>query len=155
LEGETPANQEALRRFCAERRCLIVLEDARSEAAESLIPGGRASVLLTTEEAALPESEWDVALRSLRDTTAWTDACALLRRAVHQARDQGRLAEADEFLQLWGGAAEERDDRRVLEECAWERIWILESWGRAEEAARLDAYRRSALQDQMCFDFLV
>jgi hypothetical protein len=154
LEGETASNQEALRRFCAERRCLIVLEDARAGAAEGIIPGGRASVLLTSEEAASPASEWDVARRSLHDATAWTDACALVRRAVHQAREQGRLAEADEFLQLWAAAAEEREDRRILEECAWERIWILESWGRAEEAARLDAYRRSALQDQMCFEFL-
>jgi hypothetical protein len=154
LEGEATANQEALRRFCAERRCLIVLEGARSDAAAPLIPGGRASVLLTTERTAPSESEWDVALRSLLDARDWAGTCGLVRQVVRQARYQGRLAEADEFLQLWGAAAEEREDRRILEECAWERIWILESWGRVEEAARLEAYRRSALQDQICFDFI-
>jgi len=173
LEGETLSNQEALRPFCSDRRCLMVLDDVQTDAGLPLIPAGRASVLMTSERQDLPgerlvldplpgfqpgpppttTSELDEALRYLHRPVDWPLACRLARSAVRLARDQYRLAEADELLQSWFAGAEQKGDRRILEECAGERKWILEQWGRWDEARRLDEYRRSALQDQMCFDF--
>ncbi|MBI3694970.1 MAG: TIR domain-containing protein, partial [Acidobacteria bacterium] len=54
LEGDTESNQRELCRFCAGRRCLIVFDDVRNDAAQPLIPGGSASVLITTERQDLP-----------------------------------------------------------------------------------------------------
>lgn len=173
LEGDTLSNQEALQLFCSDRRCLIVLDDFQTDAGLPLIPAGRASVLITSERQDLPgerlvldplpgfqpgpppttTSELDAALSYLQDPVDWRRACSLARRAVRIAREQYRLAEADELLQSWFARAEQKGDRRVLEECAWERLWILEQWGREDEARRLDDYRRSTLQDQMTFDF--
>ena len=99
-----------------------------------------------------PALEW--ALSRQDDPEAWRLACGLARRIVALAKDPGRLAEADEFLQMWLAAAERRDDRAILDECAWERIWILEKWDRGDEARRLDHYRRLRREDQMCFDFI-
>jgi hypothetical protein len=85
---------------------------------------------------------------------SWELACRLARRGVAWARAQGRIAEAFEILQDWGSAAEQRSDRRVLEDCAWEKIWILEHWGCSSEARILDGIRRREYADQLSFDFL-
>ena len=73
-------------------------------------------------------------------------------RAEH-ATALKRLAEAFEILQDWQRAAEQHGDRRVLEDCAWEQIWILEQWGRTSEARQLDTIRREHFADQMAFSF--
>lgn len=83
----------------------------------------------------------------------WALAGVLARRAVTWARAQNRLAEAFEILEDWSRAAERRSDRHVLEDSAWERIWILEHWGRSGEALVLDALRRKQYADQLAFDF--
>jgi hypothetical protein len=49
--------------------------------------------------------------------------------------------------------AQERDDRNVLAESAREMAWILESWGRDEEARSLNALRTSEFEDQMSLPF--
>jgi hypothetical protein len=49
--------------------------------------------------------------------------------------------------------AEQRSDRRVLDDCAWEQIWILEHWGRYDEARALDGIRRKQYADQLAFDW--
>jgi hypothetical protein len=72
---------------------------------------------------------------------------------VAWARVHDRLAEAFEILQDWARAAEQRGDHRVLEDCAWEQIWILEHWGRSGEARVLDEIRRKQYSDQLAFDF--
>jgi hypothetical protein len=41
----------------------------------------------------------------------------------------------------------------VLEDCAWEQIWILEHWGRSTEARELDIVRRDRYADQLSFSF--
>jgi hypothetical protein len=183
LEGPAENNVEELRRFLSQRRCLVVLDDVRSDAALPLIAGGRVSTLITTERSGLAagarmelgvfpggpippapapadlgalselQDSFSEALTGPPDPESWSVACGLARRAVRLAREEGRLAEADEVLQTWFREAERRQDRRALEECAWERIWILEKWDRTEEARKLDSYRRIMCQDQMCFEF--
>jgi hypothetical protein len=64
-------------------------------------------------------------------------------------RDQGRVAECLELMQQWHAAAEREGDRAVLSESAREIVWILEGWGRIEEAARVDYRRAMEFEDQM------
>ena len=85
--------------------------------------------------------------------TDWLLASKLARRGLAWAQAQDRLAEAFEILQDWSRAAEQRTDRRVLEDCAWEQIWILEQWGRTSEARELDGIRRERYADQLSFSF--
>lgn len=84
---------------------------------------------------------------------SWEDLVLLCRRGVALAKDQGRLAEALEILRVLEPFAESRGDRRFLDECATERIWILEEWGRTEEAAKLALRRQTCYADQMSFEF--
>jgi hypothetical protein len=83
----------------------------------------------------------------------WPLASTLARRALTWAKAQDRLAEAFEILQEWMRVAEQHGDRRVLEDCAWEQIWILEHWGRSSEARELDSIRREQYSDQLAFNF--
>ncbi|HUE21351.1 MAG TPA: toll/interleukin-1 receptor domain-containing protein [Bryobacteraceae bacterium] len=85
--------------------------------------------------------------------TDWPLASKLARRALIWAKAQDRLAEAFEILHDWSRAAELQADRRVLEDCAWEQIWILEHWGRSTEARELDIVRRDRYADQLSFSF--
>jgi hypothetical protein len=79
----------------------------------------------------------------------WPLASKVARRALTWAKTQDRLAEAFEILQDWSRAAERNADRRVLEDCAWEQVWILEHWGRSSEAGELDRIRREQYADQL------
>ena len=83
----------------------------------------------------------------------WPLASKLARGGLTWAKNQDRLAEAFEMLRDWTQAAEKQGDRRVLEDCAWEQIWILEHWGRDKEARELDLVRREQLADQLSFSF--
>jgi len=83
----------------------------------------------------------------------WPLASKLARRGLAWAKAQDRLAEAFEVLQDWQRAGQQHGDRRVLEDCAWEQIWILEHWGRNREARQLDSIRREQYADQMSFSF--
>jgi hypothetical protein len=85
--------------------------------------------------------------------TDWRLASTLARRGLAWAKAQDRLAEAFEILQDWQRAAEQCADRRVLEDCAWEQIWILEQWGRTHEARELDGIRPERYADQLSFSF--
>jgi hypothetical protein len=85
--------------------------------------------------------------------TDWPLASKLARRGLTWAKAQDRLAEAFEILQDWQRTAERHGDRRVLEDCAWEQIWILEHWGRDSEAQQLDMIRREQYADQMTLAF--
>ena len=59
------------------------------------------------------------------------------------------MAECFELMQQWSAAAEERDDRNVLNDAAREMVWILESWGRTDEASELEYRRASEFDEQM------
>lgn len=86
-------------------------------------------------------------------TADFSMASKLARCALAWAKAQDRLAEAFEMLQDWSRAGERHGDRRVLEDCAWEQVWILEHWGRDREARELDTIRREQYADQLAFTF--
>jgi tetratricopeptide (TPR) repeat protein len=48
LEGDLPSIIRELRGFCGGKRCLLILDNVEDEAPGELIPGGAASVLVTT-----------------------------------------------------------------------------------------------------------
>ncbi|MFN7997814.1 MAG: TIR domain-containing protein [Bryobacteraceae bacterium] len=99
------------------------------------------------------ECALDRALSASGGADSWKLATNLARRAVAWARAHERLAEAFEILKSWSDVAEKRGDRRVLEDCAWEQMWILEHWGRTKEAIDIDNVRRRKYSDQMTFEF--
>jgi hypothetical protein len=68
-------------------------------------------------------------------------------------RDAGRIAELHELMQHWHSAAADEEDRAALDESAREQIWILETWGRADEAKALDYDRAARFDDQMLLPF--
>jgi hypothetical protein len=154
LEGELEANLARLRDFCSERRLLLLLDGWPLGApAHPLAPGGRCSTLISTEPQpeALPADE---SLRAIQYTfthpgfvTDWPELCRLARLGLRMAGVEGRLAESFELLQQWHAMAEARGDPSILDESAREMVWILESWDRTEEAARLE-YRRATEYDQ-------
>jgi hypothetical protein len=58
-------------------------------------------------------------------------------------------------MEHWSALAETRNDGSIQEEATRELVWILETWGRTIEAAKLD-YRRAAAFDEqipLAFDF--
>ena len=279
LEGDLEANLAELRRFCAQRRLLVVLDDLEDEVLLEMIPGGKASVLITSRRrdltgpvagdfidlaplpgthliqeaiAAIGEQErrllaaigacapggfrpalaaeaagldaraasaalegllsrsvvlelnergpryflaslvrqaiepaayahartvcqqfarWsrspsgcEVDLPDLQqaliwalsregDEEAWTLACDLAWRGFAFATRERRVAEAFELMEQLSRAAEHRADRGTSERCSREQVWLLEGWGRHQEARRLDQHCRVNYQGQMCFDF--
>lgn len=86
-------------------------------------------------------------------TCDWDLARDLGRRAMRLAVNSGRDAEAFELAEALEREAEPRGDRKVLEDAAWERAWILERWGRTGEAAALHRRRELLYTDQMVLDF--
>jgi hypothetical protein len=68
------------------------------------------------------------------------------------AAGQGRLAECYELLQQWHALAKPRADLRVLEESSREIVWILEGWGRSEEASEWEFERAAQYSEQMSLD---
>jgi hypothetical protein len=121
----------------------MLLDGVQEPAPHQLIFGGRCSTLIATESG--PDTGSDP-LRIIQNELAridpaadWAEMCSLARQGRRLAREQGRIAECFELMQQWHAAAGIEDDRAVLNESAREMVWILEGWGRTEEAARLSA----------------
>jgi len=155
LEGDLADNLHRLRGFCEPRRLLVVLADA-SEPHPELVFRGRCSTLISTapdQRAVEPGTLAAVQGAFARQQASWTDRCALARQGRRLARDAGRMAEAYELMEAWHATAERLGDRAVLEESAREMVWILEGWGRTEEAASLDDRRAADWGDQMMLSF--
>jgi TIR domain len=153
LEGDVQSNLERLRGFCSERRFLMLLEGVQESVSHELIFGGRCSTLMAT--GAGPQSGSDP-LRKIQDALAridpadgWAGMCSLARQGRRLAREMGRIAECFELMQQWHAAAVIEDDRAVLNESAREMVWILEGWGRTEEAERLEYDRATEFEEQM------
>jgi hypothetical protein len=66
---------------------------------------------------------------ALRNDESWGLACDLAKRGVALLKSKRRQAEAFEILKAVLPEAERRNDRRTLEDCSREQVWILESWG--------------------------
>src|SRR5438309_1706699 len=90
---------------------------------------------------------------ALQDDQSWALACDLAKRGVALLKRKGRQAEAFEMLESVSRAADRREDRRTLEDCSREQVWILESWGQTDEAQRIFHSRRVLYEDQMQFSF--
>jgi hypothetical protein len=54
IEGDLPEIVRELKAWCARRRCLLILDNVQEESVSELVPGGVASVLVTTRLASLP-----------------------------------------------------------------------------------------------------
>jgi hypothetical protein len=153
LDGDLPSNLERLREFCSARRFLVLMDGAHEPAPEQLIFGGRCSTLIVSE--AGPEADADPLRPIQRAFTSpdapleWAERCAMARLGRRLARDQGRMAECFELMQQWHAAAGEQDDRAVLSESAREMVWILEGWGRTEEAEQIEHRRATEFDEQM------
>ena len=155
LEGPLETNLIRLREFCEPRRLLLVLEDPRTPDAMELVLEGRCSTLVSQAPApagdADPIREIQSAFRDQK--TPWSELCARARQGRRLLRDAGRIAELYELMQQWHTGAESCDDRTVLDESARELVWILEGWGMADEAQRLDYRRATEFDDQMMLLF--
>jgi len=153
LEEDLQSNLDRLREFCSARRFLVLMDGAPDPAPQQLIFGGRCSTLFVSE--AGPETGAD-ALRPIQlaftapdRALDWAELCAMARLGRRLTRDQGRLAECFELMQQWHAAALEEEDRAVLSESAREMVWILEGWGRTDEAESLEWHRATEFDEQM------
>jgi hypothetical protein len=146
LEGELSANLEHLRVFLEARRFLVVLEGA---APDDLIFGGRCSTLISTEPGEPSADTLRQLARAFDAAQDWTEACRLARQVRRVAHDRFRLAECFEIMTQWRAMAEERDDRPVVDEASRELVWILDGWGRTEEARQLEQTRAMEFDEQL------
>lgn len=154
LEGPPAENLEKLREFCSERRFLVVLEEIFEMIPHELVFGGRCSTLGAPDAGASAPDPIREAQRVVAEGTAeWAEICAAARQGRRLLRDAGRMAELHELMQQWHSAAEDEDDRAALDESAREIVWILEAWGRADEAHAVDYDRACRFDDQMMLPF--
>src|SRR5207248_6671562 len=82
----------------------------------------------------------------------WTELCRMARIGRRLLGEQRRMAECHELMEQWRSAAELRGDRAVMNEAAREMVWILQAWGRDEDASRL-AYERVVQYDEQMWLF--
>jgi hypothetical protein len=154
--GNVSSNMETLRSVCGARRCLIVLEGADEELAESFSDFGLTSVMAIRPVEPLPPVEPAAAERTRHRLAVWVNSpgeapgAGEIRRTLvwlledparrDEARDfaraaiafykfHDRFAEAFEILGLICTAG---TDREWLQE----QSWILESWGVAVKRSR-------------------
>jgi hypothetical protein len=146
LEGELAANLEHLRVFLEARRFLVVLEGA---AHDYLIFGGRCSSLISPEPGEPSADALRQLARAFDAEQDWTEACRLARQARRVAHERFRLAECFEIMNQWRAMAEEHDDRPVVDEASRELVWILDGWGRTEEARQLEQTRAMEFDEQL------
>ncbi len=146
LEGELADNLEHLRVFCSARRFLVMLEGAGPA---DLIFGGRCSTLISTEPGEPSADTLRQLARAFDAEEDWREICRLARQARRVAHDRFRLAECFEIMTQWRAMAEERDDRPVVEEASRELVWILDGWGRTEEARHLEQTRAMEFDQQL------
>ena len=159
LEGDPESNMARLREFCSGRRLLIILAGSGAAGpAWEMVFGGRCSTLLVEDCAGDAErpGELPQAQRFLVQAARqndWAEVCRFARLGRRLTRDTGRLAECYELMGQWHAAAQAREDVKAMDEAAREMVWILESWGRTEEASRLEYGRAAACDEQMMLPF--
>jgi hypothetical protein len=156
LEGPLGENLQRLREFCEARRLLIVLEDVPELIPAELVFGGRCSTIAAPDAHAVagePDALREIQAAVADPATPYREVAAAARRGRRLLRDAGRIAELQELMQQWHSAAADEEDRAGLDESAREQIWILETWGRSEEAQSLEIDRSARFDDQMQLPF--
>jgi hypothetical protein len=147
LEDELVANLDRLAAVCMDRRVLIILE---GEPRPELMFEGRCSTLLSPEAGVHAPDELRDAQRIVFGGAAdWTTVCAAARQGLRAARAQGRLAECHELMERWHELADGHNDDAAQNEAAREIVWILEGWGRGDEAARWEYGRATRFEEQL------
>ena len=152
LEGEVDVNIQRLADFCAPRRFLFLLEEGGTD----FVFGGRCSTLLVEEPGPPAQDEIRAAQYALAQADAasdWDEICHQARTGRRLMREAGRLAECYELMQQWNELARECDDPRAIDESAREMVWILEGWGRLDEARQLDLHRAAEFDEQLPLQF--
>lgn len=154
LEGPIAENLARLREFCEARRFLIVLEEVPELIPQDLVFAGRCSTLAAADSRdAAPDEIREIQAVVADPATSYVEVCAAARRGRRLLREAGRIAELHELMQQWHSAAADEEDRNTLDESAREQVWILETWGRADEAQSLDYDRAARFDDQMPLPF--
>jgi TIR domain len=146
LEGELADNIDHLRVFCEVRRLLIVLEGG---APPELVFGGRCSTLISNEAGDASPDELRTIARAFDATEDWGELCRLARQARRIAHEQFRLAELFEIMKQWRTMAGENDDRPAVDEASREIVWILDGWGRTDEAHQIELLRAQEFDEQL------
>jgi hypothetical protein len=152
LEDDAESNNARLRDFCSRKRFLIALKDPGEAPFEF---GGRTSTLRFPGLVVEPRDETIRGIQSFlgRRPSDWNEYCRIARLGRRLTREAGRIAECQEMMAQWHAQAEARDDRKALDEAARELVWILETWGRADEAYRLDYLHAAECDEQMLLPF--
>jgi hypothetical protein len=157
LEGHLRHNLARLRDFCSARRFLLVLANAAPSKLSAFRFGGQCSLLAAAgpgvEPSADPLEPIQRALSEAGPAADWSGLCTLVRQGRRLAQEQGRFAECYELMEQWSAEAETRGDRAIQDESAREMMWTLESWGRLEEAQRLEFRRIADFGEQMVLQF--
>lgn len=152
LESEVDVNIQRLADFCAPRRFLFLLEEGGAD----FVFDGRCSTLLVEEPGPPVPNEIRAAQYALAQADAasdWDEICHQARTGRRLLHDAGRLAECYELMQQWNDLARACDDPRAIEESTREMIWILEGWGRLDEARQLDLHRATEFDEQLPLQF--
>lgn len=153
LEGDLESNLERLRDFCRDRRFLVIVAGVDGFDAAELSFGGRCSTAIVPDGGIAVSGDSLAAIQRALNRPSrqmpWEEVCDLVRQGRRLSTAEGRLAECYELMRQWHATAELRGDRRVLDESAREMVWILESWGRTEEAFQLDRRRALEFDEQM------
>jgi hypothetical protein len=149
LSGSFEQNQQALRNFCRQRRCLFVLDHVDAQQAVAMAPGALASVLVTAptpapEPMPLPKllplfAAWAREERSCLSALGdayhylqqepWPTVQHLGPEVLAVLKNQDRLAEANEVLEILLTHARAQGDENAIHRFEWERSWILGHWG--------------------------
>jgi hypothetical protein len=150
LDGDLESNLERLESFCSARRFLVVLEAPEETVAEALVFGGRCSTVISTEAGPALADPLHEAQRALKAGTGdWAGLCRLARLGRQLTANRGRVAEHHELMQQWHTMAEQRGDRDAANESARELVWILENWGRTDDAMAIESHRAREYDEQM------
>jgi hypothetical protein len=155
LEGDTASNLARLGEFVGARRFLLLLEDPRPRHVEELAFAGKCSTLISREAGPAVASELREAQRALNGagSRAWPEVCHQARQGRRITRAEGRLAECFEMMQQWHDEAVGRGDLDAADESAREMVWILEQWGRLDEAQALQYRRATEFGRQLALPF--
>lgn len=152
LPGTVDQNWRAVRRFLAERRCLIIFDHIASEDTDLFVVEGKTSLVFVSSSPpparrSLEETA-ELFASSTRRERECLNALGDAQYYLHVPQSEGavelgilvvaflrhrdRLAEAYEILEALSDGVREQDNSDALRHFTWEKSWILERWGHSE-----------------------